>query len=236
MYKSVYLKKGKEESLNRFHPWIFSGAIHHMEEGIEEGDIVNVFTATNDFIAVGHYQIGSIAVRVLSFSEEEINHSFWCRHLESALKMRQRIGIADNENNNTYRLVHGEGDALPGLIIDCYGETMVMQAHSVGMHASRKAVCRALVEVMGNRMKHVYYKSETTLPFKAELEQENDFIHGGTDNDIAIENGLKFHVDWLHGQKTGFFIDQRENRSLLKHYAKDKSVLNMFCYTGGFSV
>ena len=236
MYKSVYLKKGKEESLNRFHPWIFSGAIHHMEEGIEEGDIVNVFTATNDFIAVGHYQIGSIAVRVLSFSEEEINHSFWCSHLESALKMRQRIGIADNENNNTYRLVHGEGDALPGLIIDCYGETMVMQAHSVGMHASRKAVCRALVEVMGNRMKHVYYKSETTLPFKAELEQENDFIHGGTDNDIAIENGLKFHVDWLHGQKTGFFIDQRENRSLLEHYAKDKSVLNMFCYTGGFSV
>ena len=236
MYKSVYLKKGKEESLNRFHPWIFSGAIHHMEEGIEEGDIVNLFTATNDFIAVGHYQIGSIAVRVLSFSEEEINHSFWCIHLESALKMRQRIGIADNENNNTYRLVHGEGDALPGLIIDCYGETMVMQAHSVGMHASRKAVCRALVEVMGNRMKHVYYKSETTLPFKAELEQENDFIHGGTDNDIAIENGLKFHVDWLHGQKTGFFIDQRENRSLLEHYAKDKSVLNMFCYTGGFSV
>ena len=236
MYKSVYLKKGKEESLNRFHPWIFSGAIHHMEEGIEEGDIVNVFTATNDFIAVGHYQIGSIAVRVLSFSEEEINHSFWCSHLESALKMRQRIGIADNDNNNTYRLVHGEGDALPGLIIDCYGETMVMQAHSVGMHASRKAVCRALVEVMGNRMKHVYYKSETTLPFKAKLEQENDFIHGGTDNDIAIENGLKFHVDWLHGQKTGFFIDQRENRSLLEHYAKDKSVLNMFCYTGGFSV
>lgn len=236
MYKSVYLKKGKEESLNRFHPWIFSGAIHHMEEGIEEGDIVNVFTAMNDFIAVGHYQIGSIAVRVLSFSEEEINHSFWCSHLESALKMRQRIGIADNDNNNTYRLVHGEGDALPGLIIDCYGETMVMQAHSVGMHASRKAVCHALVEVMGNRMKHVYYKSETTLPFKAELEQENDFIHGGTDNDIAIENGLKFHVDWLHGQKTGFFIDQRENRSLLEHYAKDKSVLNMFCYTGGFSV
>ena len=236
MYKSVYLKKGKEESLNRFHPWIFSGAIHHMEEGIEEGDIVNVFTAMNDFIAVGHYQIGSIAVRVLSFSEEEINHSFWCSHLESALKMRQRIGIADNDNNNTYRLVHGEGDALPGLIIDCYGETMVMQAHSVGMHASRKAVCRALVEVMGNRMKHVYYKSETTLPFKAELEQENDFIHGGTDNDIAIENGLKFHVDWLHGQKTGFFIDQRENRSLLEHYAKDKSVLNMFCYTAGFSV
>lgn len=236
MYKSVYLKKGKEESLNRFHPWIFSGAIHHMEEGIEEGDIVNVFTAMNDFIAVGHYQIGSIAVRVLSFSEEEINHSFWCSHLESALKMRQRIGIANNDNNNTYRLVHGEGDALSGLIIDCYGETMVMQAHSVGMHASRKAVCRALVEVMGNRMKHVYYKSETTLPFKAELEQENDFIHGGTDNDIAIENGLKFHVDWLHGQKTGFFIDQRENRSLLEHYAKDKSVLNMFCYTGGFSV
>lgn len=236
MYKSIYLKKGKEESLNRFHPWIFSGAIRHMDEGIEEGEIVNVYTNSNDFIAVGHYQIGSITVRVLSFSNIEINHDYWCKRLDAAFKMRQSIGIADSLENNTYRLVHGEGDFLPGLVIDCYGETAVMQAHSVGMHVCREDICRALIEVMGGRIKHVYYKSETTLPYKAELGQENGFIYGKTENDVALENGLKFHVDWLRGQKTGFFVDQRENRSLLEHYAKGKSVLNMFCYTGGFSV
>ena len=236
MYKSIYLKKGKEESLNRFHPWIFSGAIHHMDDNIEEGEFVNIFTASNEFIAVGHYQIGSIAIRVLTFSKVEISYDFWCDRLSSALKMRQNVGITDNNVNNTYRLVHGEGDYLPGLVIDCYGETAVMQAHSVGMHVCREEICRALIKVMGERIKHVYYKSETTLPFKAELGQENGFMHGGTDNDIAIENGLKFHVDWLRGQKTGFFVDQRENRNLLEHYAKGKSVLNMFCYTGGFSV
>ena len=236
MYKSIYLKKGKEESLKRFHPWIFSGAIHHMDDNIEEGELVNIFTASNEFIAVGHYQIGSIAIRVLTFSKVEISYDFWCDRLSSALKMRQNVGIADNNVNNTYRLVHGEGDYLPGLVIDCYGETAVMQAHSVGMHVCREEICRALIKVMGERIKHVYYKSETTLPFKAELGQENGFMYGGTDNDIAIENGLKFHVDWLRGQKTGFFVDQRENRNLLEHYAKGKSVLNMFCYTGGFSV
>lgn len=236
MYKSIYLKKGKEESLNRFHPWIFSGAIHHMDDNIEEGELVNIFTASNEFIAVGHYQIGSIAIRVLTFSKVEISYDFWCDRLSSALKMRQNVGITDNNVNNTYRLVHGEGDYLPGLVIDCYGETAVMQAHSVGMHVCREEICRALIKVMGERIKHVYYKSETTLPFKAELGQENGFMYGETDNDIAIENGLKFHVDWLRGQKTGFFVDQRENRNLLEHYAKGKSVLNMFCYTGGFSV
>ena len=236
MYKSIYLKKGKEESLNRFHPWIFSGAIHHMDDNIEEGELVNIFTASNEFIAVGHYQIGSIAIRVLTFSKVVISYDFWCDRLSSALKMRQNVGIADDNVNNTYRLVHGEGDYLPGLVIDCYGETAVMQAHSVGMHVCREEICRALIKVMGERIKHVYYKSETTLPFKAELGQENGFMYGGTDNDIAIENGLKFHVDWLRGQKTGFFVDQRENRNLLEHYAKGKSVLNMFCYTGGFSV
>ena len=236
MYKSIYLKKGKEESLNRFHPWIFSGAIHHMDDNIEEGELVNIFTASNEFIAVGHYQIGSIAIRVLTFSKVEISYDFWCDRLSSALKMRKNVGIADNNVNNTYRLVHGEGEYLPGLVIDCYGETAVMQAHSVGMHVCREEICRALIKVMGERIKHVYYKSETTLPFKAELGQENGFMYGETDNDIAIENGLKFHVDWLRGQKTGFFVDQRENRNLLEHYAKGKSVLNMFCYTGGFSV
>lgn len=236
MYKNVYLKRGKEESLKRFHPWIFSGAIHHADEGIEEGEIVRVITADGAFIAVGHYQIGSIAVRVLSFHDECIDISFWRASLESALQMRIAVGIADSPQNNTYRLVHGEGDNLPGLVIDCYGDTAVMQAHSVGMHVSRMDICEALVQVMGNHIKNVYYKSETTLPFKADLGQENGFIYGNTNENMAVENGLRFHVDWLKGQKTGFFVDQRENRTLLEHYSKGKRVLNMFCYTGGFSV
>lgn len=236
MYKNVYLKRGKEESLKRFHPWIFSGAIHHAGEGIGEGEIVRVITADGEFIAVGHYQIGSIAVRVLSFHDECIDISFWRASLESALQMRIAVGIADSPQNNTYRLVHGEGDNLPGLVIDCYGDTAVMQAHSVGMHVSRMDICEALVQVMGNRIKNIYYKSETTLPFKADLGQENGFIYGNTNENTAVENGLRFHVDWLKGQKTGFFVDQRENRTLLEHYSKGKRVLNMFCYTGGFSV
>ncbi len=236
MYKNVYLKRGKEESLKRFHPWIFSGAIHHADEGIEEGEIVRVIAADGAFIAVGHYQIGSIAVRVLSFHDECIDISFWRASLESALQMRIAVGIADCSQNNTYRLVHGEGDNLPGLVIDCYGDTAVMQAHSVGMHVSRMDICEALVQVMGYRIKNVYYKSETTLPFKADLGQENGFIYGNTNENTAVENGLRFHVDWLKGQKTGFFVDQRENRTLLEHYSKGKRVLNMFCYTGGFSV
>ena len=202
-YPSVILKRGKEESLRRFHPWIFSGAIMRMDEGIGEGDIVNVFSSSGDFLACGHYQIGSIAVRVLSFRQVEIDAEFWESRLASALQMRIAIGIADNERNNTYRLVHGEGDNLPGLVIDCYGATAVMQAHSVGMHVSRQAVCDALVRVMGHRIENVYYKSETTLPFKADLRQENGFIYGGSDDNTAVENGLRFHVDWLKGQKTG---------------------------------
>ena len=235
MYKSVYLKRGKEESLLRFHPWVFSGAILRMDEGIEEGDFVRVLAENGGFIAVGHYQIGSIAVRVLSFRDIEIDEKFWESRLASALQMRISIGIADNPQNNTYRLVHGEGDNLPGLVIDCYGKTAVMQAHSVGIHVCRKEIAGALVKVMGNRIENVFYKSETTLPFKAELGQENGFVIGGSDDNTALENGLKFHVDWLRGQKTGFFVDQRENRSLLEKYARGKRVLNMFCYTGGFS-
>lgn len=236
MYKQIFLKRGKEESLKRFHPWIFSGAIHHMDEGIEEGETVRVITAAGEFIAVGHYQIGSIAVRVLSFEDIEINTDFWCDRLQSALDVRIGVGIADSPTNNTYRLVHGEGDYLPGLVIDCYGSTAVMQAHSVGMHVCRNEICQALVQVMGDRIANVYYKSETTLPYKADLHQENGFLVGGDASNVAMENGLKFHIDWLRGQKTGFFVDQRENRSLLEQYAKGKSVLNMFCYTGGFSV
>ena len=236
MYKQIFLKRGKEESLKRFHPWIFSGAIHHMDEGIEEGETVRVITAAGEFIAVGHYQIGSIAVRVLSFEDIEINTDFWCERLQSALDVRIGVGIADSPTNNTYRLVHGEGDYLPGLVIDCYGSTAVMQAHSVGMHVCRNEICQALVQVMGDRIANVYYKSETTLPYKADLHQGNGFLVGGDASNVAMENGLKFHIDWLRGQKTGFFVDQRENRSLLEQYAKGKSVLNMFCYTGGFSV
>lgn len=236
MYKNIYLKRGKEESLKRFHPWVFSGAIHHADDGIEEGDIVRVLTTNGEFIAVGHFQVGSIAVRVLSFTDEVIDDRFWQCRLETAFDVRMAIGVAQNACNNTYRLVHGEGDNLPGLIIDCYGQTAVMQAHSVGMHVCREDVCKALINVMGDTIHHVFYKSETTLPFKAGLGQENYFIYGGSTDNIAIENGLKFHVDWLKGQKTGFFVDQRENRALLEHYSQGRSVLNMFCYTGGFSV
>lgn len=236
MYKNIYLKHGKEESLKRFHPWVFSGAIHHMDDGIEEGEVVRVLTTGGEFIAVGHFQIGSIAVRVLSFRDIAIDEMFWRSRLQAALDVRMSIGIAQNFQNNTYRLVHGEGDNLPGLIIDCYGQTAVMQAHSVGIHVCREEICKALINVMGKYIQHVFYKSETTLPFKAGLGQENYFIYGGSNDNVAIENGLKFHVDWLRGQKTGFFIDQRENRSLLEQYSKGRSVLNMFCYTGGFSV
>ncbi len=235
-YKSVHLKKGKEDSLKRFHPWIFSGAINYMDENIAEGEVVRVFTFSGDFIAIGHFQIGSIAVRVLSFSDVDIDREFWHSRLQSALDMRKNLGLIDNPNNTTYRLVHGEGDNLPGLVIDCYNETAVVQAHSVGMHVSRNIISEVLLEVMDSRIKHVYYKSETTLPYKADLSQENGFLHGGTDDNIAMENGLQFHVDWLKGQKTGFFVDQRDNRSLLEKFSKGKKVLNMFCYTGGFSV
>ena len=235
MYKKVYPKRGKEESLKRFHPWIFSGAIQKADGGLEEGEVVRVITSEGDFIAVGHYQIGSIAVRVLSFSDVDIDDMFWQSRLESAFQMRRSIGIVDDPHNNTYRLVHGEGDNIPGLVIDIYGNTAVMQAHSVGIHQERMAIAKALVEVAGDRIANVYYKSETTLPYKAELGQEDGFIIGGSDDNLAMENGLKFHVDWLKGQKTGFFVDQRENRSLLERFAKGKKVLNMFCYTGGFS-
>ncbi len=231
--KQIYLKRGKEESLLRFHPWIFSGAIHHCDDDIEEGDIVRVLDSNSSFIALGHFQQGSIAVRVLSFKDTQIDETFWLSKLVSAREMRKALGLIDTYNNNTYRLVHGEGDNLPGLIIDVYGRTAVMQAHSIGMHLCRKTIAEQLTKAMEGLIDNVYYKSETTLPF---MEPENGFLIGETDENTAIENGLKFRVDWLRGQKTGFFVDQRENRSLLEHYSKGKNVLNMFCYTGGFSV
>lgn len=242
--KKVYLKHGKDESLKRFHPWVFSGAIHHFDSQPEEGEVVGVYApdshvkhSANDYklIATGHYQIGSIMVRVLTFDNEQIDLAFYERRIASAYHVRKCIGLAGRKDNNTFRLVHGEGDNLPGLVIDVYGKTAVMQAHSVGMHTDRFIIAKALKNVMGDDIENIFYKSETTLPYKAELGQENGFLLGGDADDIAIENGLKFHVDWLKGQKTGFFVDQRNNRSLLEHYAQGRNVLNMFCYTGGFS-
>ncbi len=235
-YKKVFLKPGKEESLKRFHPWVFSGAIARVEGEPEEGEVVDVYTSKKEFIACGHFQIGSIAVRVLSFRQEPIDHAFWVRRLQVAKDLRCALGVLGNPQNNTYRLVHGEGDNLPGLSIVVYDHTSVMQAHSAGMHLDRMVVAEALEEVMGDVIQHIYYKSETTLPFKADLlATENGFLKGGSPENVAMENGLKFHVDWLKGQKTGFFVDQRENRALLERYAKGRNVLNMFCYTGGFS-
>lgn len=234
-YKKIYLKSGKEESLKRFHPWVFSGAIQRIEGEPEEGEIVDVYTSKREFIACGHFQIGSIAVRILSFKQEEINYGFWKRKLAVAYDLRHSLGLSGNSTNNTFRLVHGEGDNLPGLIIDIYAHTAVMQAHSVGMHVYRMEIAEALLEIMGEIVQHIYYKSETTLPFKADLGAVDGFIKGGSPENLAMEYGLKFHVDWLKGQKTGFFIDQRENRHLLERYVRGRNVLNMFCYTGGFS-
>jgi len=231
MNKVVVLKKGKEESLRRFHPWVFSGAIHHIEGQPDEGDVVRVVSAGGDFLGWGHVQIGSIAVRILTFHEDDpIDATFWRHRLRVAYDVRRTLGLTDS-----YRLVHGEGDDLSGLVIDIYGSTAVMQAHSVGMHVSRHAIAEALAEVMNGKVENIYYKSETTLPYKAGLHDENGYLLGGPADDVAYENGLCFHVDWMGGQKTGFFVDQRDNRALLETYAHGRRVLNMFCYTGGFS-
>ena len=233
-YKRVFLKKGKEESLKRFHPWVFSGAIAKMDNGVEEGDIVAVYSNTGEFVAMGHFQIGSIMVRVLDFAQRDIDADFFFDRLQKAFDLRKSIGLI-RPDNNAFRLVHGEGDFLPGLVVDVYDRTAVVQAHSPGMHFARNIIAEALLRIADGLIKNVYYKSETTLPYKAQLDPQNDYIVGGFETNVAVENGLKFHVDWLKGQKTGFFVDQRDNRSLLEHYANGRSVLNMFCYTGGFS-
>lgn len=235
MYKTIKLRNGKDQSLKRFHPWIFSGAIARMDDGIAEGDIVRVVDSKEEFLAIGHYQIGSIAVRVLSFTDIEINDSFWFSRLDKALQARRACNII-RPDNNTYRLVHGEGDRLPGLIIDIYDNAAIIQAHSVGMHMQRKDIARQLRTLYGDKLTCIYYKSETTLPYKADLSEESGFLYGKASDVVATENGLKFYIDWLKGQKTGFFIDQHDNRSLIEKYSQGKKVLNMFCYTGGFSV
>lgn len=233
-YKKIILKRGKEESLKRLHPWVFSGAIDQWDDSIEEGDLVSVYTHDGKFVGNGHFQVGSISVRILSFDSEAIDEEFFSKRLNAAMKMRTALNML-REDNTSFRLVHGEGDFLPGLVVDIYGNTAVVQAHSPGMHFARNAIANALVNMPGSLVKNVYYKSETTLPYKAQLDAQNDYIIGEYDTNIAIENGLKFHVDWLKGQKTGFFVDQRENRSLLEKYSQGRNVLNMFCYTGGFS-
>lgn len=233
------LRRGKEESLDRFHPWVFSGALVYMPQagdGIEEGDLVGIVAADGRTVGTGHFQIGSIAVRMLSFDpEEKIDEAFFASRIADAYRMRQALGLP-SENTTAFRLVHGEGDFLPGLVVDVYGHTAVVQAHSPGMHFVRDSIARALTALPGAGIRNVYYKSETTLPYKAHLDPQNDYILGAYDGDTAHENGLTFHVDWLRGQKTGFFVDQRDNRALLRRYSRGRRVLNTFCYTGGFSV
>lgn len=233
--KSIILKPKKEESILRHHPWVFSGAIASLPDNLEEGELVRVISADNRILGVGHFQIGSIAVRLLQFGDSDLPEDFFPRRLMSAFGLRKTLNLIRSDNN-CFRLVHGEGDFLPGLVIDIYGDTAVVQAHSPGMHFERMKIADALTQLPAARIRNVYYKSETTLPYKARLDPQNDYLIGRFDGNIAIENGLKFNIDWLRGQKTGFFVDQRENRALLEKFSAGRTVLNMFCYTGGFSV
>lgn len=238
---TVHLRRGKEESLLRRHPWVFSGAIERITEGerpLLEGDIVDVVTKQGEFIARGHWQIGSIAVRVLSFEREEIDQAWWNRRIAEARTLRHTLGLVGDTETTCYRLVHGEGDLLPGLVVDIYNRTAVVQCHSVGMYHSRQAIATAIREAYGDAIEAIYDKSSQTLPFKADLGAIDGYLYGRTaerDN-IVLENGLKFKVNWEEGQKTGFFIDQRVNRDLVRRYSRGRKVLNTFCYTGGFSV
>ena len=241
MGAKIYLRRGKEESLLRRHPWIFSGAIERVEckDEIKEGEIVEVYTKAGDFIARGHYQIGSIAVRVLTFEKEEkIDQEWWNKRIAIAHDVRRSLSLTENEKTNCYRLIHGEGDSLPGLVVDIYDTTAVVQCHSVGMYLSRLAIAEALRNTYGERITAIYDKSSQTVPFKAGLNAVDGYIWGSSDHKshVVYENGEKFLVNWEEGQKTGFFLDQRQNRELVKHYAKGRTVLNTFCYTGGFSV
>lgn len=236
-YKKIYLKKGKEESLLRRHPWVFSGAIARVSGEIEEGEIVDVFTSSGDFIARGHSQVGSIAVRTLTFDQEPINQHWWNDRIASALEVRRALGLVGAQETTCYRLVHGEGDNLPGLVIDIYGSTAVVQCHSVGMYLSLDEIVEALKANFGESLKAIYNKSSQTLPFKAEIDAEDGYLWGhGEGEEVVLEGGHKFAVNWAKGQKTGFFIDQRANRELVARYAKGRNLLNTFCYTGGFSI
>lgn len=241
MYAQIFLRRGKEESLLRRHPWIFSGAIEYIRserDHITEGEIVDVHTKNGDFIARGHYQIGSIAVRVLTFEQVEIDQAWWNERIATAYDVRRSLDLTENEQTTCYRLVHGEGDSLPGLVVDIYGSTAVVQCHSVGMYRSRKEIAESIRTVYGERIEAIYDKSAQTVPFKAGLNAVDSYLYGSsaTASQEVLENGNRFNVNWEKGQKTGFFIDQRANRELVRHYAKGRTVLNTFCYTGGFSV
>ncbi|MCK5539252.1 MAG: class I SAM-dependent rRNA methyltransferase [Bacteroidales bacterium] len=233
---TVILKSGKDQPLLRFHPWVFSGAIKKIKGEVKEGDVVAVYDNKETFLGLGHYQIGSITVRIISFTEVEINYEFWKNKIQKAYDLRKQMGYIDAENNNVFRLVHAEGDNLPGLIIDFYNGTAVMQFHSVGMFLAKDLLVQALKETLGNKLEAIDDKSEKTLPFKADIQPKNGYLFGEKSNGIVTEYGHKFKINWEEGQKTGFFVDQRENRKLLANYSKDKSVLNVFGYTGGFSV
>jgi len=231
----VILKSGKDISLFRFHPWVFSGAIKKIKGEVNEGDVVEIVNNKFEFLGLGHYQIGSIAIRVFSFVKEEINIDFWRRKIESAYNYRKQMNFLEKGKTNIFRLSHAEGDGMPGLIIDVYNDTAIMQFHSIGMYLIREELAKILVETIDD-VTAVYDKSEATMPKNSDVKATNGFVVGESEAQYALENGLKFYIDWINGQKTGFFIDQRENRKLLGSYSKDRNVLNMFGYTGGFSV
>ena len=235
MYKKIYLKPGKDAGIKRFHPWIFSGAIDRTDKDVDEGDLVEVVDHDGKVLGVGHFQFSTISVRLLTFKNEAVDREFWTERLAQALQVRRSLGLMRHDNE-AFRLVHGEGDGLPGLIVDIYRYTAVVQAHSVGMHRARHDIAHALMQLMPQELENVYYKSDKTLPFMEEIGAESGYLFGGNADSVAKEYGLQFQIDWVKGQKTGFFIDQRENRRLLEQYAEGRTVLNMFCYTGGFSV
>lgn len=235
-FPKVFLKSGKEQSIHRYHPWVFSGAIHSTSDEITEGEVVEVYNQKDEFLAMGHAQTGSIAVRLFAFSRVNPDKAFWTQRVNNAFHLRKLAGFTDNPQTNAWRLVFGESDGLPGLIVDIYNQTAVMQLHTVGMYLIRNIISEALQQLPELNLKAIYNKSEGAMPFKADVTPENGFMWGKTSDRTATENGLQFQVDYEKGQKTGFFIDQRENRALLEKYCKDKKVLNLFCYTGGFSL
>ncbi len=235
-YTKVILSSGKDQSVRRFHPWVFSGAIKKIKGEVNEGDVVEVYDNKDEYLGTGHYQIGSIAIRVFNFEKINPDTQFWKSKINKAYLYRKQLGLTDNKHTNVYRLVFAEGDNMPGLIIDYYNGTAVIQTHSIGMHFAKQLIAEALKEIYGSELKAIYDKSAETLPKKAQIDVTNGYLFGESGENVVIENDCKFHIDWEGGQKTGFFVDQRENRQLLATYSKGKSVLNTFCYTGGFSV
>jgi 23S rRNA (cytosine1962-C5)-methyltransferase len=235
----IILNNGKDQSVRRFHPWVFSGAIKKINGEVKEGDIVEVYSSQQELLGMGHFQIGSIAVRMFSFEQVTPDYAFWKSKIQKAYDFRKQLNLTNNSSTNCYRVCFGEGDGLPGFIIDFYNGTAVFQTHSIGVHLIKEQFVKALREVMGETLKAVYDKSEDTMPKNAPIKAPNGYLWRSPDHaeeTIALENNHRFYVDWEGGQKTGFFLDQRDNRQLLGHYSKDKMVLNTFCYTGGFSV